>query len=58
MELHLKLGSLPMKRYQTREYDSIDVNDKIEVMIQGKWKEIKIWKLHDRIPVLYFGEYI
>ncbi len=58
MEIYLKLGTLPMKRYQAKEYDSIDVGDKIEVMIQGKWKEIKIWKLYDGIPVLYFGEYI
>jgi len=58
MEMYLKLGTLPMKRYQTKEYDSIEVNDKIEVKIQGKWRKIKIWKLYDGIPVLYFGEYI
>lgn len=58
MELYLKLGTLPMKPYQTKEYDSIDVGDKIDVMIQGKWQVIKIWKLYDEIPVQYFGEYI
>lgn len=58
MELRLKLGSLSMKRYQTKEYASIEVNDKIEVIVEGKWREIKIWKLYDEIPVLYFGEYI
>jgi len=58
MELYLKLGSLPMKRYQTKEYDSVDVNDIIEVMVRGKWQKVKIWLLYDRIPVLYFGEYI
>lgn len=58
MELYLKLGSLPMKRYQTREYNSIEVGDIIEVMVQGKWKKIKIWKLYDKIPVWYFGGYL
>lgn len=58
MEMYLKLGSLRMKRYQTKEYDSIDVGDEIEVKIRGKWMKIKIWKLYDRIPMLYFGEYI
>jgi len=56
--MYLKLGTLPMKRYQTKEYGSIEVGDKIEVMVQGKWRKIKIWKLYDRIPVLYFGEYL
>lgn len=58
MELYLKLGSLPMKRYQTREYNSIEVGDIIEIMVQGKWKKIKIWKLYDKIPVWYFGGYL
>lgn len=58
MELYLKLGTLPMKRYQTREYNSIEVGDIIEVMVQGKWKKIKIWKLYDKIPVWYFGGYL
>lgn len=58
MELLLKLGTLPQKRYQTREYKSINVGDIIDVLIRGKWEKVKIWKLYDRIPVLYFGEYI
>ena len=58
MELRLKLGTLRMKRYQTREYPSIDVDDIIEVRVQGKWQEVRIWKLYDDIPMLYFGEYV
>jgi hypothetical protein len=58
MEIHLKLGTLLKKVYQTKNYNSIGVNDKIEVLIQGKWKIIKIWQLYDEIPVLYFGEYL
>jgi len=58
MDMLLKLGSLPGKRYRTKEYDTIEVGDHIEIMVQGVWKQIKIWKLYDRIPVLYFGEYL
>ena len=58
MEMFLKLGTLPMKRYQTRDYKVIAVNDIIEVLVRGKWQEVKIWKLYDEIPMLYFGEYI
>ena len=58
MDMYLKLGTLPMKRYQTKEYKSISVNDIIEVMVQGRWQKVKIWKLYDETPVRYFGEYI
>ncbi len=58
MDMLLKLGTLLPKRYQTREYKSIEVGDKIEVLVRGKWERVKIWQLYDRIPVLYFGEYL
>ncbi len=58
MDMLLKLGTLSPKRYQTRDYKSIEVNDKIEVLVRGKWQPVKITKLYDRIPVLYFGEYL
>ena len=58
MELYLKLGTLPMKRYQTRDYKSIEVNDKIDVFIRGNWELIKIDKIYDEIPMKYFGGYV
>jgi hypothetical protein len=59
MELYLKLGTLPMKRYSTKEYKSIKIGDKIEIMVRGEWGEVKIWKLYDdEIPISYFGEYV
>lgn len=56
--MYLKLGTLPMKRYETKEYKAIRVNDVIEVLVQEEWKNIKIWQIYDEIPVRYFGEYI
>lgn len=58
MDMFLKLCTMPMKRYQTREYKSIEVGDIIDVLVRGKWQQVKIWKLYDRIPMYYFGEYI
>ena len=58
MEIYLKLGSLPRKRYQTRDYKSIEEGDIIEVQVQGKWQKVKIWELYDDIPVRYFGGYL
>ena len=47
-----------MKRYETKNYKSIEVGDKIHVLVNGKWQLIKIWKIIDDIPMLYFGEYV
>jgi len=61
MDIHLKLGTLPMKTYETREYKSIVVGDKIEVLvggIGGKWQLVKIDLIHDMIPMRYFGGYV
>lgn len=58
MDMYMKLGTLPEKRYETREYKTIDEQDIIDVKIQSKWQQVKIWQIYDRIPVLYFGEYI
>ena len=58
MKIRMKLGTLPVKTYEAKDYDSIDVGTKIEVLIQGKWKLIKVWQIYDDIPVLYFGEYL
>ena len=58
MEMHMKLGTLPKKTYQTKEYKSIVEGDVIDVQVQGKWQKVKIWKIYDKIPMIYFGEYI
>lgn len=58
MDMLMKLGTLPMKRYETKDYKSIKEGDIIEVLIGSKWQKVKIWQLYDEIPVLYFGEYI
>jgi DNA modification methylase len=52
MDIYMKLGTLPLKRYQTKDYKSIAVNDVIEVLVRGRWQNVKIWQLYDRIPVL------
>lgn len=58
MKLDLKLGTLPLKTYETRDYKTIEVGDFIDVLVRGKWYEVKIFKLYDEIPVIYFGEYV
>lgn len=56
MIMYMKLGTMNMKRYVTKEYKSIEVNDQIDVLVNGRWQNVKIWKLDDGIPVKYFGE--
>lgn len=56
MIIYIKLGTLNMKRYETKEYKSIKVGDHIDVLVNGKWANVKIWKLYDDIPMQYFGE--
>lgn len=56
MIMYMKLGTLNMKRYETKEYKSIEVDDQIQVLVDGQWKNVKIWQLYDDIPVKYFGE--
>lgn len=58
VEMLIKLGTMNMKRRQTKEYESIDVGDQIKVLVDGKWVNVKIWKIHDMIPMRYFGEYL
>ena len=58
MKMRLKLGTMPLKIYETKEYKSIKVGDIIDVKIQEKWRQVKIWKLYDEIPMMYFGEYV
>lgn len=56
MIMYMKLGTGCMKRFETKEYKSIEVNDQIDVLVNYRWQNVKIWKIDDDIPMRYFGE--